>query len=145
MTKWTHRFFKLARLVATWSNDPKCKVGCVLISPDRRQFSVGYNGVPAGMPNTEESLSALSNKNEFMIHAELNALLNASQSVRGWTAYVTKPPCHECAKALIQAGIAHVVFSSGNPQSKWQRSTEFALSLLHSHKVEVTIMEKDNE
>lgn len=143
MTKWDARFFKLAAEVATWSNDPKCKAGCVLVAPDRRQFSVGYNGVPAGMPNTEESLSSLPNKNLFMVHAELNALFNAATSVRGWTAYVTKAPCHECAKAFIQAGIVKVVCPPVEAGSKWRESTLLGLKLLNDLGVAVRLETQD--
>ena len=46
------------------------------------------------------------------VHAEANALLNTNNSdVAGATIYVTMVPCNECAKLLIQAGIAEVVYA----------------------------------
>ena len=46
-----------------------------------------------------------------MVHAEANALLNTNTSnIAGATIYVTMIPCNNCAKLLIQAGIAEVVF-----------------------------------
>lgn len=48
-----------------------------------------------------------------MCHAELNAILNCnSGNVRGCTVYATLFPCNECAKAIIQSGIAEVVYMS---------------------------------
>lgn len=44
-------------------------------------------------------------------HSEMNAILNRiSSDVRGCTLYVTLFPCNQCAKIIIQAGIAEVVY-----------------------------------
>ena len=48
-----------------------------------------------------------------MTHSELNAILNyRGGSLEGATLYVSLFPCNECAKAIIQAGIAKVVYAS---------------------------------
>jgi deoxycytidylate deaminase len=47
------------------------------------------------------------------VHAELSALVDAASrgvSVAGCTMYVTAFPCHECARNIIAAGIARVVY-----------------------------------
>ena len=48
-----------------------------------------------------------------IMHAEINCLYNASrdgvQSFRGMTMYSTLMPCHMCAGAIVQFGIAKVV------------------------------------
>lgn len=47
------------------------------------------------------------------VHAEMNALLDAARRgvpVRGCTLYTTTFPCHNCARHIISAGIARVVF-----------------------------------
>ena len=49
-------------------------------------------------------------KNTFIVHAELNAILNAPRSVAGCDLYVSLFPCNECAKAIIQAGIKRVIY-----------------------------------
>lgn len=59
---------------------------------------------------------------EFMrpIHAEMAALCDAAYrgvSVRGTTLYVTTFPCHGCAKHLVAAGIARVVYIEPYPKS----------------------------
>jgi deoxycytidylate deaminase len=47
----------------------------------------------------------------YVVHAEANALLNTNTSnIAGATIYVTMMPCNNCAKLLIQAGIAEVVY-----------------------------------
>ena len=48
------------------------------------------------------------NKYPYVVHAELNAILNATCSLKGSVLYVTHEPCEECLKAIIQAGIKEV-------------------------------------
>ena len=47
-----------------------------------------------------------------MSHAEYKAIIGIPPSVRGCTLYVTKYPCHECAKVIVQAGIIEVVYEN---------------------------------
>ena len=44
--KWDRRFLKIAREGATWSKDPSTQVGAVIVDPDQRVVSLGYNGPP---------------------------------------------------------------------------------------------------
>ncbi|HEX6852981.1 MAG TPA: anti-phage dCTP deaminase [Candidatus Polarisedimenticolaceae bacterium] len=55
------------------------------------------------------------------VHAEMDAMLTcarAGRSVRGATLYTTTFPCHNCAKHIVSAGIANVVFVEPYPKSK---------------------------
>ena len=48
-----------------------------------------------------------------MVHAELNAILNANgRDLRGSRLYVALFPCNECAKAIIQSGVKEVLYLS---------------------------------
>jgi dCMP deaminase len=49
-----------------------------------------------------------SDKNE--LHAELNALLQAETNTHGATLYTLYSPCRQCAKSIISAKIAKVVY-----------------------------------
>ena len=107
--KWDERFLKLAEEVSTWSKDPSTQVGCVIVDPDtNRIMGVGFNGFPRGMCDHECLYSDRETKYSRTVHAEVNAVLN-SQKTEDCAAYVTAPPCTNCALVLIQAGIGCVV------------------------------------
>lgn len=82
---------------------PNPRVGCVLLAPDGREIATGVHR-GAGTP-----------------HAEIDALTQAGDDARGATAVVTLEPCHHegrtgpCSQALIDAGIAKVVFAQIDP------------------------------
>jgi dCMP deaminase len=107
----------VALLAAERSKDPSTQVGACIVDEQNRILSTGYNGFPHGCSdddfpwNRDESLGET--KYQFVVHAELNAILNArGKSLSGSKVYVALFPCNECAKAIIQAGIAEVIYLS---------------------------------
>lgn len=122
LSKWDYRFMRIAHEVASWSKDPRRKVGAVITSLDRRQQAIGYNGFPSGIEDSEVRLSDPVIKNLLVVHAELNALLNAPFVVKGCPLYCTRFPCVECTKAIIASNIGAVIVpeSAYDPASKWQ-------------------------
>jgi dCMP deaminase len=69
------------------------------------------------------------------LHAEQNALLQAAKigvSCDGATMYVTCQPCNMCAKMIINAGIAKVIYEGDYPD-------EFSLELFRQSHTEVFI------
>ena len=109
MSKWSQRFLDLAEHIAEWSHDPRTKVGAVIVDDQKRVVSMGYNGFPRGIKDSEERYNDRSTKHLFVCHAERNALDNAPHSVEGCTMYVPLLPCNECAKSIIQNGISKVI------------------------------------
>ena len=109
MTDWDERFLNLAEHVSQWSKDPRTKVGAVIVDQKKRVISLGYNGFPRGVEDTPERYDDRPTKHLFVAHAERNALDNSPMSVEGCTLYVPLMPCSECAKSIIQRGIARVV------------------------------------
>ena len=109
MTDWDERFLSLADHVSQWSKDPRTKVGAVIVDQKKRVISLGYNGFPRGVEDTPERYDDRPTKHLFVAHAERNALDNSPMSVEGCTLYVPLVPCSECAKSIIQRGIARVV------------------------------------
>ena len=114
---WDEYFMGVALLAAQRSKDPNTQVGACIIDKDNRILSTGYNGFPHGCSDDEFPWNRDEAKGEtkyqFVVHAELNAILNASgKSLSGAKLYVALFPCHECAKAIIQSGITDVVYLS---------------------------------
>ena len=107
----------VALLASERSKDPSTQVGACIVDEDKRILSTGYNGFPQGCSddefpwNRDEKLG--DTKYQFVVHAELNAILNArGKNLSGSTIYVALFPCHECAKAIIQSGVKEVVYLS---------------------------------
>lgn len=122
--KWDARFMAVAREVATWSKDRNKQVGAVLVSPDGRRASWGYNGLPAGLPDNGHLNDE--HRQQLSVHAELNALANCSERPTGWHLFVTTPPCAPCATMLIQFGVARVVAPPISDRSSWTESQRLA-------------------
>ena len=112
---WDEYFMGVAMLAARRSKDPSTQVGACIVSPDNIIISTGYNGMPKGcsddtFPWDREGEET---KYPFVVHAELNAILNANgRDLRGSRIYVALFPCNECAKAIIQSGIKEVLYLS---------------------------------
>lgn len=111
---WDEYFMGIAQLSAQRSKDPSTQVGACIVSEDKKILSVGYNGMPTGcdddvMPWAREG-ELTETKYPYVCHAELNAILNATTSLKGATLYTTLFPCNECTKAIIQSGIQKVIY-----------------------------------
>lgn len=101
---------ELAFLYASWSKDPSRKVGAV-IARGKKQVSQGYNGFPPGVEDTDERLVDRPMKLQLVVHAERNAIYNASgKDLHGTTLYSTLFPCVECAKSIVSVGIKNVIY-----------------------------------
>lgn len=109
-SNWDKRFLRLAREIAEWSKDPSTQCGAVIVRNDRTIASLGYNGFPRGMKDDAELYADREIKYSRVVHAEMNALLNAKEPVMGYSLYVWPFfPCDRCAVHIIQAGIARIV------------------------------------
>jgi len=115
---WDEYFMSLAFLSAMRSKDPSTQVGACIVDAHHRVVSIGYNGFVGGvsdddLPWAREADNPLDTKYPYVVHAEVNAVLNRNAgSVRGCTMYVALFPCNECTKILIQSGISEVVYLS---------------------------------
>lgn len=112
---WDEYFMGLAKLSGMRSKDPNTQVGACIVNSENRIVSVGYNGMPTGCNDDDYSWERegeeLNTKYPYVVHAELNAILNNRQgSLEGCRIYVSLFPCNECAKAIIQSGIKEVIY-----------------------------------
>ena len=108
-------YLDLADRISQMSVAVRSKVGCVIVK-NGNLIAMGWNGMPAGMPNACEDVQddgSLITKPE-VLHSESNALMKLAQSggigAKDATLYVTLSPCPECAKLIKQSGISRVVY-----------------------------------
>lgn len=113
---WDEYFMGIAFLSGKRSKDPVTQVGACIVK-DQKIIGIGYNGFPRGSSDDELSWgktsdNILNTKYPYVVHAELNAILNSILQLQGSTIYVTHYPCNECAKAIAQSGISKVIYYS---------------------------------
>ncbi len=116
-------FMALAKVIAKRSPDPNTQVGACIVSSDNKVVSLGYNNFPNNcddeFPWNRDEEDPLQNKYLYVVHSELNAILDAQgKNLKGCKIYVTLFPCNECTKAIIQAGISEVIYLSDKDHHK---------------------------
>jgi len=106
---WDDVWMDFAKTISRRSYDPRHQVGAVVITEDNCQvLSIGYNGNYAGGPNEVESTEPGASG---MIHAEINALIKLDyNNPKNKKLYLTLSPCRACAKAIVNSGIAEVIY-----------------------------------
>ena len=139
--KWDRRFIELATTVAGWSRDPSTKVGSVIVRPDRTVAALGFNGFPRVMPDKPENYENREEKYSRVIHAEMNALLQAREPVKGYTAYVTLLPCDRCLVHLAQAGIVRFVAPISPPEALERWGATFAKTRRYAAEMGLELVE----
>lgn len=124
---WDEVFMKRTYDIAKRSHDAQTQCGAVLVR-NNAVVSDGYNGFPREiddsiLPNLRPE------KYPFMIHAEVNAILNAvklGRSTEGCTMYICGAPCLQCAMICYQAGIVEIVH--GNHYFKMMDNDEWRVN-----------------
>lgn len=107
---WDHTFMTMAYEIAKRSHDCQTQHGSIIVK-DNKILASGYNGFIRGiddskLPNTRPE------KYPWMIHSEINALLNCEHRPVGATIYVTGHPCLHCYQCLYQAGISTIIYDA---------------------------------
>jgi dCMP deaminase len=141
--KWNFRFMELAKLVSTWSKDPSTKIGAVIVNPTTKTVvGMGYNGFPRGVVDYAHRYTDRDEKLKLVVHAEVNAILNATQPVKGCWLYVyptiMEPNCcNECCKYVVQSGIAAVLgLKQDTLSDRWQKLAKYSKIILEEGGVE---------
>ena len=113
-------YLGLAAAVSARGECLRRQVGCVIVK-DRRVVSTGYNGAPPGEASCLQGAcprassqhphgSGYAETGCVAIHAETNAIIRGDWlAMQGATAYISCPPCTQCAPLLRAAGIERVV------------------------------------
>lgn len=122
---WQDRHMLEALLTSKRSPDPNTQVGACLVSPENKILSTGYNGFPSRIENfmfswERSDEDPLKTKYPFVVHAEKNAICNATSSLKLATLYTTLYPCNECMKDILQAGVTSIVYLEDKYPNIWQ-------------------------
>lgn len=115
-----------------WSTCIRRQYMCILVDNHGHVIGTGYNGAPKGFVHcadggcpraTGTSPHGAPYGDCIAVHAEANALLHSDYTNRaeGATLYVNGPPCWDCGKLIINAGITRVVYVSDPEYADWQR------------------------
>lgn len=124
---WDTYYLGIAAAVALRGECSRRQVGAVLVGPDKRIRSTGYNGAAAGAPSCLQgacprATSGVAPGSSYdtgagsciALHAEQNAVLEAPRESRaGSTVYVSAAPCDGCRRLLRGSGVSRVVWFDG--------------------------------
>jgi deoxycytidylate deaminase len=103
------RFFTLCQAAAQLSDHPNYQLGCVL-ARGWKPIGIGFN-----------QLKTHPRSKSWTIHAELKAILNSRNDLRGCVAYIGRwtsfgmalsKPCLNCQRLLAEVGIKVVYFTT---------------------------------
>lgn len=140
--KWDARFLRLAQVVSSWSKDPSTKVGAAIVRDDKTIVSVGYNGFPRGCDDDVALYADRPTKYMRTVHAEVNAILTARESVEGCTLYVWPlHPCASCTGVIIQSGIKHVVAYMKDEPGQWADQFKTARKMCEEAGIKITMVQ----
>ena len=144
--KWDYRFMNLALHVADWSKDPSTKVGAV-ITRGRHVIGMGYNGFPKGTIDDEEIYLDRPVKYRRVVHAEVNALIQAGKVVSSitdpLTMYSTLCPCSTCTGIAINSGIRSFVTMkpTDDEMNRWGDSFLESISMIQEAEIQITYLD----
>ena len=136
-------YLLLAYEEATKSPDPSTQNGSALHVGDI--VLLDHNRFPDNVEITPERLERPL-KYQYIEHAERNAVYAAAKrghALEGETLYVPWFACSDCARAIIQAGIAEVVGHQrmfDETPDRWKGSIKEAMTMLREKGVKTTLV-----
>lgn len=149
---WDDYFMGVALISGKRSKDPNTQVGACIVNTDNKIIGIGYNGLPTGFSDDDISWSREAEnindtKYPYVVHAEANAILNSTRSLKNAKMYVSLFPCNECSKLIIQSGIKKVVYLSDKHSTddlvkaskKLLKTSEVTYSQLKTNRKELMI------
>jgi len=138
---WDAYFTLEAYIAAMKSKDNRTQVGACIVGPDHEVRSKGYNGPCRGEDDSNDAIYYQPLKRLWFEHAERNALYNLARigvSGKGCVMYSTLHPCIDCARGIVQIGIAAVVLPAAYPDAAHLDDSQIAAAeLLNRLGVEV--------
>ena len=137
---WDEYFMGICILSSFRSKDPWKQTGACIVQ-NKIILGVGYNGLPRNIEDSDFYWSEdRDRRHDYVVHAELNAILNSRADLENSTIYCSLFPCKDCCKAIIQKGIKKVVYFYF--QKSKTLSNKAALLMFKNAKVEVVDFNK---
>lgn len=135
---WDELFLRQVYLIASKSRDPRSKIGSVIVNYNSFDcISQGFNNFARNVQDLDERYLDREFKNKIIVHSEINSIFNAARkgiSTLGCTLFTQIKVCHNCANAIIQAGIREIVYHKQAlnlmDNQKWAESQGLADILL---------------
>ena len=144
---WNKTFFNIAEAISQRSKDDSQQVGCVVVDKSHRIRSLGYNGMSSGINDADETgRYERPRKYFFFEHAERNAIYNACRagtSLIDCKIFVPWPPCADCARAIIQAGLNDVMVLTSMVKRRWLASCHAGQEMFEEAGVLTTVYENE--
>ena len=139
------RLLEVAIVVARRSPSRPRKVGAVLVLADGKTLAA-CNDFPAGVCDLEER-HAHPERLLWIEHAERNAIFAAARAglaTAGATLIATFHPCADCARAIVQAGIADLhTLAPDFADPLWGQAFRCSRAILEEGGVRVVYLERD--
>lgn len=142
---WDELFMRHVYLIASKSKDESTKIGSILVR-DRHVISEGFNGLPIGVMDDIPQRQERPEKYFWFEHAERNSIYCCARfgtRTEGAAMYTQGIPCADCARAVIQGGIARIIVHKqwedrqSEWNEKWQESTIRSRKMFGEANIEV--------
>jgi dCMP deaminase len=139
LLRWAYRS-------ALSSPDPSTQTGALLASLEGDVFIVtpSCNDFPRGVSSTDDRLERPL-KYSVVEHAERNAIYAAARhgvATDGALLVTVWMPCADCARAIIQAGIAEILVHAAPSSDRWDSSIGIGVTMLDEAGVTITFVEE---
>ena len=105
MINWDSYYLDMLDIVRKRSSDKQTQVATILVE-NKRILSTGYNGWPSGIDNLPDTRQE---KYKWMIHGEINAIVNCAFRPTNPICYITGTPCNVCNKAMWNFGVRKII------------------------------------
>ena len=142
------RLLEEAIVAARRSPSRPRKVGAVLVLADGATTLVACNDFPAGVRDVDER-HAHPDRLLWIEHAERNAIFAAARAglaTAGATLIATFHPCADCARAIVQAGIATLhTMAPDFADPLWGAAFHCSRAIFEEGGVRVVYLERDPE
>lgn len=133
---------------ATESPDPSTQNAAIILNNAGAVIGMGVNKFPAHVIQSADRWER-PKKYHFIEHAERNAIYDASRNnliTSNMTMVCPWAACSDCARAMIEIGITHLVTHKqvhDLPSHRWMESIDYAFQMFKEVGLEVTFFDEE--